>query len=75
MNTKEQLINIISNYTDVPTEGLDTSIGLKYLGLNSYVVLSMVSEIENEFNISIPDNELMAFQNMNDIINYIDARR
>lgn len=74
MDIKSELISVIKDYTDVPSGEIDTSLGLKFLGINSYVVLSMISEIENRFNVSIPDSDLYNFQTLDDIIGYLEKK-
>lgn len=71
MDIKKELIDIVKDYTDVPTDALDGTSPLKSLGLNSYVVMSMIAEIENHFGISIPDSELYSFKSLNDILDFI----
>lgn len=73
MNVKEELLSIVTDYIDTPIDKIDTSVGLKFIGLNSFVVLSMVSEIENHFNISIPDSKLPEFGTLDDIVKYIES--
>lgn len=71
MDIKQELLDIVKDYVDVPVGEIDTSLGLKYVGINSFVVLSMVSNIEEHFSISIPDSKLMEFATLDDIIEFI----
>ncbi|MBO4499435.1 MAG: acyl carrier protein [Bacteroidaceae bacterium] len=71
MDKKSELISIVKDYVDVPANEIDTSLGLKFIGLNSFVVLSMVSAIEDRFNVSIPDSKLMEFKTLDDIIEFL----
>ena len=71
MEIKEELLDIVTEYIDTPKDKIDTSVGLKFIGLNSFVILSMVAEIEEHFNISIPDTKLKEFNTLDDIVNYI----
>lgn len=71
MDIKQELLDIVKDYVDVPAGEIDTSIGFKYVGINSFVVLSMVSNIEEHFGISIPDSKLMEFATLDDIIAFI----
>ncbi|MCQ2074499.1 MAG: acyl carrier protein [Bacteroidaceae bacterium] len=72
MDVKEELLDIVTEYIDTPKDRIDTSVGLKFIGLNSFVTLSMVAEIEEHFGISIPDNKLPEFSTLDDIIGYIE---
>ena len=72
MNVKEELLNVVRDYMDAPESEIDTSIGLKYSGLNSYAVLAMVSAIEDRFDVSISDETLRSFNTLDDIISYLE---
>ncbi len=72
MDVKEELLDIVTEYIDTSKDKIDTSVGLKFIGLNSFVMLSMVAEIEEHFNISIPDTKLSEFNTLDDIIRYIE---
>ena len=72
MNVKEELLNVVRDYMDAPESEIDTSVGLKYSGLNSYAVLAMVSAIEDRFDVSISDETLRSFNTLDDIISYLE---
>ena len=71
-NIKERLVNIICQYVDVlPTE-IDVDMNIRFdIGLDSYSLISLVCDIENEFGISIPDIMLLKFTTLSDIVNFI----
>ncbi len=73
MDIKKDLLEIVTDYVEMPAQEIDTSVGLKFIGLNSFVILSMVSAIEEHFNISIPDDSLSGFNTLDDIIRFIEA--
>ena len=73
MDIKQELLDIVKDYVDVPAKEIDTALGFKYVGINSFVVLSMVSNIEEHFNISIPDSKLMEFTTLDDMIEFISG--
>ena len=39
--------------------------------LDSFGMVSLICTIENEFDISIPDNKLMDFETLNDVTSFI----
>jgi len=73
MDVKNELIGIISEYIDIPANKINAEEGLKFSsGLDSFAILSLISTIEEHFNISIPDNKLPDFKTINDIITYVE---
>ena len=74
MEIKKDLLEIVQNYCDAPLEEINGEDNLKVLGLNSYVMLSMVCEIEDHFGIQIPDEDLKGFSTLNSIVDYISAK-
>lgn len=74
MEIKKELLDIVTEYLGVSPDEIDTSLGFKYSGMiNSFVLLSMVSEIENHFDISIPNCKLREFNCLDDIIAFIET--
>lgn len=72
MGVKEQLFDIVREYVEIPDD-FDTSLNLKMAaGLNSFSMMSMAASIEESFDISIPNDALRSFRNMDDIIDYIE---
>ena len=68
---------IISNLKDILTEYIEVEefnpqMSLKGdIGLDSFGLISMICQIEQQFNISIPDYELEKFMQLKDLISYI----
>lgn len=76
MDIKEELFEILQDYIDVPSEEIDLDESLKMAsGLNSFVFLSMVSTIEEHFGVQIPNDKLVEFKTLNDIIRWIETNR
>lgn len=66
-----ELKNIITDYVDFDGE-FDISMSLQGdIGLDSFGLISMVCEIERNFNIRIPDYELTRFVQLSDLVQYI----
>ena len=66
--------HIISEYVDVPEDNICESMSLQGdIGLDSFSLISMLVEIENEFNVEIPEYELKNFQTLGDMYSYIEA--
>lgn len=72
MDIRQDILEIITEYIDTPIGEIDTSEGMKTgCGINSFMLFSMISNIEEHFGISIPNSTLMQFKTIDDIINYI----
>ncbi len=75
MDIKRELINIVSDYVDVPADQINTADNMKMaVGIDSFVLFSMVSDIENHFGIKIPNQKLATFVTLDDIIGYINIQ-
>lgn len=69
----DKLKNIISQYVDVKPEQINDNMSLNAeLGLDSFALISMLVEIEESFNVEIPDYVLPNFQTLNDLYTYIE---
>ena len=42
-------------------------------GMNSYELVQMVCEVEDEFDIEIPDKAIKTFKTVGDVLRYIDT--
>lgn len=70
----EQLKEIISEYTGVEPKDIDEQMSLSGdIGLDSFSLISMICDIENSFNVSIPEAEIPKFQTLTDLYTYLDA--
>ena len=76
MNTKTQFLNILQAYVDFPTEEIPTDKPFKAVaGIDSFMLIELISSIEDCFGFSIPNKDLQQFKTINDIVGYIDSRR
>ncbi|MCI1722424.1 MAG: acyl carrier protein [Lachnospiraceae bacterium] len=72
----ERVIDILADHTDFPKEQITADTDLvSDLELNSFEVFSMVSEMEDEFGIEVQDEDIMKFQKVQDIVDYIEAHQ
>lgn len=70
----DKLKQIISEYVDVPMDQIDDNMSLKNdIGIDSFGLISMLCEIEESFDIDIPESELSNFQTLQDMYSYIEA--
>ena len=67
----KDLKNIITDYVDIEGE-FNPSMSLQGdIGLDSFGFISMICQIERNFNIRIPDYEMANFVKLTDLILYI----
>ena len=71
MDIKKELLEILCDYVDATPQTIDTSEGLRFAGLDSFALLSMISSIEEHFSISIPNDVLHGFKTIDDMIVYL----
>ena len=69
---KEEIINIIANVAEVPSKkiNLDTNL-VKDLELESLDLVTLVSEFEEKYNITVEDKDIKNLQTVKDIVDYI----
>ena len=68
----EEIINIIANVAEVPSKkiNLDTNL-VKDLELESLDLVTLVSEFEEKYNITVEDKDIKNLQAVKDIVDYI----
>lgn len=75
MDVKKEFLNILQDYVDFPVEEVNTEEAFKAAsGIDSFVFIEMIAQIESHFGISIPNADLKSFNTIDDIINYIAAK-
>ena len=68
----EKLQEIIRKYTDAEEIVVTADmLILSDLGLNSFEVVEMICEVEETFNIEIPDRAISGFKTVQDVMDYI----
>lgn len=68
----EQIKSIIANYVSVnPNEITEGSRYIEDLGFNSYDFMSMLGELETEFDVTVDETEVMDIHTVGESIEYI----
>ena len=71
---KEEIIKIIAGVAEVPEESITLKTNLiADLDLESLDLVTLVSEIENKYQIEIPDKEIKKIQTVEDIVNFLSS--
>lgn len=76
MSTLEQLKKIFEDYTGnpVPEFSLDTVFTTDMV-MNSFEIFGLICEVEEHFDIEIPDRELMKLVTVGDLVKFIDDNK
>ena len=70
-----KVINIIAEQLDAEVEGItmETSM-MKDLEADSLDAVEIMMALEDEFGVSIPDQDAEGFKNIGDIVRYLEAK-
>lgn len=71
---EEEIIKIIAGVAEVPEESINLKTNLTAdLDLESLDLVTLVSEIENKYQLEIPDKEIKKIQTVEDIVNFLSS--
>lgn len=69
----DTLKEIITMYADVDTDEITYETNLRNdLALNSLILMNMIVDVEDHFGIEIPENDIMEFDTVGDVISYLE---
>ena len=72
----EQLAEIICNYIDIDPDEVKSGVSLRSdLGMSSLDMINMAVEIEDTFNISLPNSEIINISTVDELIKYIEENK
>ena len=73
---QKKIIEILRRYTKFPAEEMGSETHLvKDLGLNSYDVITIITDFEDEFDIEIDDRDIRTLQTIGDVVRYIEGKQ
>lgn len=72
-DTAQRVISVIAKFKKIPEEQVSLDTSLKDLELDSLDGLNMVFELEEEFNIFIPDDKALTLQTVGEMVEGIDV--
>ncbi len=73
---KREFLGILQDYVEFPVEEIVTSEPFKAVsGIDSFVMMEIVNNLEEHFGINVPNNDLIHFKSIDDIVNYISRRK
>lgn len=68
----EKIKELIANYVDVdPATITEESRFIEDLGFNSYMFMSMLGEVEDEFDVTVDEQEVIKLRTIADAMDYI----
>ena len=73
MSVKEKIIDIIKNATDIENIEMDSNL-MDDLELSSLEIFTMVSDIEDEFGIKIPTDEIETLSSIEYIVRIVEEK-
>ena len=71
----ERFVDIICNYVEV--EASDVQMDSRFiedLGFTSFDFMTMLGDLEDEFEIEVPDEDAEKFQCVSDLVKYIEEK-
>lgn len=72
----DKLTQIIRNFTGDNSIVIDeNTVLLSDLGMNSLELVNLVCEIEDEFDIEIPDRAIKSFKTVGDVVRFIETSK
>lgn len=73
MEMLEQMRNIICEFVDIAPEAITADTNIRSdLGLNSLELVNLAVEIEESFDVEIPDREAMGLETVGDAMRIIE---
>ncbi|QNN61809.1 acyl carrier protein [Erysipelothrix inopinata] len=75
MNMKDKIKEIVSEILDVEVENIaDDALILDDLGADSIAVMEIVMELEGEYDVEVPTEDILNLKTVNEIVAYIEAK-
>lgn len=72
----DELKSLILNYVEADPDSItEESRFIEDLGFNSYDFMSMLGDVETEFNITVDENDIMNVRTVGEAIKYIEGLR
>ncbi len=68
---KQRILNILNNFGLQPTAITDDAHFVKDLGFDSLDLVDMMMQLEQEFDIAIPDEDYPRITSMNSLMQYL----
>ncbi len=63
-----KIISMLAAIKHVPAEGITLESSLQEMGIDSLDTFTLLFDLENEFHITIPDDEAKSIRTVNDVV-------
>ncbi len=70
----QRVIGVIASYAELETGQVSLNTSFEDLGFDSLDALSLITELEDEFDISISDNEVYSISTVHDAVEVLQRR-
>lgn len=74
-DTKKRVIHIVADKLSIDPSTITETATLQDLGADSLDMVEIIMKLEDEFDISIDDEKAEAFENLGDVITYVNSLR
>ena len=72
----DKLFEILSEYSEVSPENINEQTKIvEDLGLDSFALLSMIVDIENEYGVDLQNEDLSTFKTWGDLIKFLQENK
>lgn len=69
----ERILTILSEYVELEPQEITEETDLRMgLGINSLEFIHLITVLESEFHVEIPDREALNFQKVGDVVAYLE---
>lgn len=74
---RKEIINIISKLTKISEDTISKNSNVHFTesGIDSFALVEIVFEIENKFDVSIPQDSLISVKNVDDLVKLVAKLR
>lgn len=73
--TEAIVIEVIANYLNCDSADISAEAKLNALGIDSLGAITILYELEERFNIEIPNEAIESIDNIQDIVNHLELLR
>lgn len=72
----ERILTILSEYVELEPQQITLETNLRTgLGINSLEFIHLITVLESEFRVEIPDREAFKFQKVGDVVAYLEKEK
>ena len=72
MDITQQVIERVADYKEIPAEGITAETTIEELEMDSLDALNLIFELEEEFDLTIPDDDAFEMKTIADIVKGVE---